>query len=114
MAWCAYAEEVCVRDFLSLCCSKQLQTKPACMQEPDLLDPETPYDELDLNEEPVIVLACGHLWTRASLDGIMELHKAYDVTEDGAQPMLSFGAKLPCPAHHVLGHGSFGLSASYA
>ena len=53
------------------------------MQEPDLLDPETPYHALDLDEEPIIVLACGHLWTRASLDGVMELHKTYDVTEDG-------------------------------
>lgn len=40
------------------------------------------YEEVDLDEDPVIVPDCGHLITVSSLDGHMDMKKHYDVAED--------------------------------
>jgi hypothetical protein len=38
---------------------------------------------VDLNEDPVFVLGCGHVVTMASLDGLMNISEHYDCDEDG-------------------------------
>jgi hypothetical protein len=43
----------------------------------------TSYREMDLNEEPVIFLSCGHFFSTSTLDGIMDIRSAYEVDEDG-------------------------------
>ena len=55
---------------------------PACLQEPDMIT-MCKYGDVDLDEDPVVVLPCGHLLTMQSMDGHMELAKAYTLTESG-------------------------------
>ncbi|RDW81247.1 uncharacterized protein DSM5745_04804 [Aspergillus mulundensis] len=37
------------------------------------------YAEIDVNEDPMIFLSCGHFYTRSTLDGLMEMKDHYDV-----------------------------------
>lgn len=37
----------------------------------------------DVNEDPLIVLPCSHVFTASTLDGMMELHKVYEKQESG-------------------------------
>lgn len=37
----------------------------------------TEYQDLDLNEDPVIFLPCGHYYSMSTLDGVMQLGEAY-------------------------------------
>ena len=41
------------------------------------------YGELDLSENPVIVMACSHVLTRESMDGIMEMSATFDLDDEG-------------------------------
>lgn len=50
------------------------------IQEVDLLTMKL-FEDLtdeDVNEDPLIVLPCSHVFTASTLDGVMELHKAYE------------------------------------
>jgi hypothetical protein len=38
--------------------------------------------EESLNEDPLFVLGCGHVYCMSTLDGIFELHKAYERQND--------------------------------
>ncbi|KAK9808983.1 hypothetical protein WJX72_007372 [[Myrmecia] bisecta] len=40
--------------------------------------------EEDVNDEPVVILGCGHVFTRTSMDGWLELVAREEVEEDGA------------------------------
>ncbi|OGM45677.1 hypothetical protein ABOM_005444 [Aspergillus bombycis] len=64
------------------------------------------YDDINVNEDPLIFLSCGHYYTVSSLDGIMEIKEYYNVhphTGTIVSPRLSRrvmsdDAKLPgCP-----------------
>ena len=55
---------------------------PVSLQEPDMII-MCKYGDVDLDEDPVVVLPCGHLLTMQSMDGHMELAKAYTLTESG-------------------------------
>ena len=57
----------------------------SALQDPDLIT-MTKYKDVDLDQDPVVVLPCQHLLTMHSLDGHMELHKAYALTASGEQP----------------------------
>jgi len=47
------------------------------------------YANQDLNEEPVLLLPCGHMLGWTSLDQIMHLPEAYEMDSSGE-------IKLPC------------------
>lgn len=70
--------EVCPTEaYCQICCSdtiKELQV--------DFIMGES-YDEIDLNEDPVILPRCGHLVTRSNMDGILDMGRHYDIDEDG-------------------------------
>lgn len=53
------------------------------------------FTEAEVSEHPLIVLGCGHVLPMTSLDGHVELHKAYSMDNRGqwAQP-------LPLKASH--------------
>ncbi|KAJ0417154.1 hypothetical protein BJY00DRAFT_325758 [Aspergillus carlsbadensis] len=36
-----------------------------------------PYADVDVNEDPIIFLTCGHFYTRSTLDGVMDLQQHY-------------------------------------
>ncbi|KAL3446759.1 hypothetical protein BJX65DRAFT_318478 [Aspergillus insuetus] len=36
-----------------------------------------PYANVDVNEDPIIFLSCGHFYTRSTMDGIMDLRQYY-------------------------------------
>lgn len=44
----------------------------------DLVMFET-YGETDLDEDPVVIPSCGHVFTVSSLDGLMDMQKHYDI-----------------------------------
>lgn len=41
------------------------------------------YQDADLDVDPVLVLSCGHIFTRSTLDGLMDMSKYYELDEDG-------------------------------
>lgn len=63
----------------------------------------TPYRDIDLNDTPIVVLGCRHLWTFETLDGNIGLGEVYNV--DGRTGLfasmkenLELEAKVPtCP-----------------
>ena len=50
------------------------------------------YSETDLDQDPVFVLKCGHIFTWGTMDGHLALQEAYDVTTEGE---LKAGRHLP-------------------
>ena len=43
----------------------------------------TPYHELDLDEDPIIRLPCGHFFATSTLDGIMGINSFYETDREG-------------------------------
>lgn len=43
----------------------------------------SPYGSINLDESPILVLSCGHFFTNETLDGYLELHKAYSMDNQG-------------------------------
>ena len=43
----------------------------------------TSYKDLDLDEDPILVLPCGHFFTVSSLDGLFGIQQAYEVDPHG-------------------------------
>ena len=41
------------------------------------------YAEEEVSEDPLVVLSCGHVLPMSSMDGFLELHKAYAVDAAG-------------------------------
>ncbi|KAJ3237919.1 hypothetical protein HDU81_008671 [Chytriomyces hyalinus] len=61
----------------------------------------TSYGDLDLDEDPVVVLQCGHVFTIATLDGTLGMDTVYSSDEDGwklAQLPSDFIALPVCPS----------------
>ncbi|KAJ4410034.1 hypothetical protein N0V85_004010 [Neurospora sp. IMI 360204] len=48
----------------------------------DLLEFKT-YEEIDLNETPIVVLGCGHFFTAETLDGLVGMHEVYTTDKTG-------------------------------
>lgn len=60
------------------------------------------YDKGEVTEDPLIVLACGHVLPMTSMDGHLELHKAYETDQQGnwmkpcqleVSSVITFGSK---------------------
>lgn len=43
----------------------------------------SPYSSIDLDKSPILVLSCRHFFTRETLDGYLELQKAYSMDDNG-------------------------------
>ncbi|KAI1006799.1 hypothetical protein K3495_g1423 [Podosphaera aphanis] len=41
------------------------------------------YDEIDLDETPIVVLNCGHFFTVETLDGMLGMHEVYEIDGNG-------------------------------
>ena len=41
------------------------------------------FDKGEVTGDPLIVLACGHVLPMTSMDGYLELHKAYETDRQG-------------------------------
>ncbi|KAG0331451.1 hypothetical protein BG004_001658 [Podila humilis] len=57
--------------------------------------------DTDVNEDPVIVLTCGHALTMTSLDGMMEMSKYYMQHTDAVTDQVAYTETLPMPEDEV-------------
>ncbi|KAF2171405.1 hypothetical protein M409DRAFT_63696 [Zasmidium cellare ATCC 36951] len=67
------------------------QVKDMCV---DLITMQT-YQEVDLDADPCITLNCGHIFTRESLDGLMEMSTHYNLDPSTGDPVAINGELLP-------------------
>ena len=87
--------ETCPEDYCQICSNRREARV-------DLLEMKT-YEEIDLNENPIIVLGCGHLFTAETLDGLISMAEVYDQDKFGSFTGLldistSFASSVPrCP-----------------
>lgn len=65
-------------EFCQICCTEDRKEDTGV----DMLE-FSPYGSVNLDESPILVLSCGHFFTRETLDGYLELHKAYSVDSQG-------------------------------
>jgi hypothetical protein len=71
--------EICpAADFCQLCCSTERKEDTGV----DMIE-FAPYSSIDLDESPILVLSCGHFFTRETLDGYLELDNAYSRDSQG-------------------------------
>ncbi|KAK3947200.1 hypothetical protein QBC32DRAFT_355035 [Pseudoneurospora amorphoporcata] len=68
--------EECPQDYCQACCSRKDDRV-------DMLEFKT-YEEIDLNETPIVVLGCGHFFTAETLDGLVGMHEVYTVDKTGS------------------------------
>ncbi|KAL2074450.1 hypothetical protein VTL71DRAFT_8228 [Oculimacula yallundae] len=62
--------ETCPEEYCQLCSTKQDNRV-------DLLEMKS-YNEIDLDETPIVVLGCGHFFTAETLDGMIGMSQVYD------------------------------------
>ncbi|KAK6332445.1 hypothetical protein TWF696_003159 [Orbilia brochopaga] len=65
------------------------------------------YEEVDLDEDPVVFLGCGHYFTMSNLDDYFELEKYYSVNREIGRPRVLLGGEAlrGCPdCRHPLRH----------
>jgi len=70
--------EICPgKEYCQVCCSTDKREAEVEMIE------MTTYENIDVEIDPIIVLACGHFYTSTFLDGCMEMEKVYRQDSDG-------------------------------
>ncbi|KAI5848750.1 hypothetical protein DFP73DRAFT_583390 [Morchella snyderi] len=85
--------------FCQVCCSKERKEDTGV----DMIE-FSPYSSIDLDENPILVLSCGHFFTRETLDGYLELDNAYSRDNQGRydgyiDPEGSLDEQVPkCPS----------------
>ncbi|KAK3400773.1 hypothetical protein B0T20DRAFT_152968 [Sordaria brevicollis] len=67
--------EECPQDYCQICCSRKDNRV-------DMLEFKT-YEEIDLDESPIVVLSCGHFFTAETLDGLVGMHEVYTTDKTG-------------------------------
>ncbi|TLD10377.1 hypothetical protein PgNI_06085 [Pyricularia grisea] len=70
---------VCGEDCREGCCHQCRDKEDSVV---DYIEFKT-YAEIDVNETPVVVLSCGHIFTAESLDGHVGMHDVYLVNQNG-------------------------------
>lgn len=55
--------------------------------------------ETDVDKDPILVLSCGHAFTMATLDGMMEMSTYYKHQIDPVTRVVNFNAKRPLPSN---------------
>jgi len=81
----------------------------------------TTYEGCDIDEDPILVLPCGHFYTMSTLDGIFDMTQAYDIGADGEyialKPLLRSDDVKPkcCPDCRSVVHsvGRYGRLLSF-
>ena len=63
--------------FCQQCCSPELKETMI-----DYIELKT-YAEIDLDEEPIVVLPCNHFCSRTTLDETLEMKKVYEMNQNG-------------------------------
>ncbi|KAF9428398.1 hypothetical protein BGZ94_002538 [Podila epigama] len=58
-------------------------------------------DQVDVDEDPVLVLNCGHAFTMTTLDSMMEMDHYYNAVRDPKTDNTTFDSKLPLPNETV-------------
>ena len=53
------------------------------------------YGDLEMDEYPVLVLQCGHVFTVETLDGHMGVRDVYQVNDQGVPPSRCCALGLP-------------------
>lgn len=86
--------ELCPREYCQICSTKQDQRV-------DLLELKS-YKEIDLEDTPIIALACGHFFTAESLDGLVGMSEVYQQNIHGdfttIKETTSLASSVPqCP-----------------
>ena len=87
--------ETCPEDYCQICSNR----KDARV---DLLEMKT-YEEIDLDENPIVVLGCSHFFTAETLDGLINMAEVYEQDKFGSFTGLldistSFASSVPrCP-----------------
>lgn len=86
--------ETCPEEYCQICSSK----KDARV---DLILFKN-YDEIDLDEDPIVVLGCGHFFTAESLDGMIGMSEVYETDNFGnfikpKEPSKLAGPIPKCP-----------------
>ncbi|KAF7881219.1 uncharacterized protein EAF02_007110 [Botrytis sinoallii] len=86
--------ELCPRDYCQICSMKEDQRV-------DLLELKL-YKEIDLEDTPIIALACGHFFTAESLDGLVGMSEVYEQNIHGdftaIKETTSLASSVPqCP-----------------
>ncbi|TGO88166.1 hypothetical protein BPOR_0179g00040 [Botrytis porri] len=86
--------ELCPHDYCQICSTKQDQRV-------DLLELKL-YKEIDLEDTPIIALACGHFFTAESLDGVVGMSEVYEQNIHGdftaIKETTSLASSVPqCP-----------------
>lgn len=61
----------------------------------------TSLGETDVDKDPILVLSCGHAFTMATLDGMMEMSTYYKHQIDPVTRVVNFNAKRPLPSSIV-------------
>ena len=57
------------------------------------------FKEDDVAEDPLLVLRCGHVLTRSTMDGYLELHQVYGMDSQG-----QWAKPLPFQVTQLAGH----------
>lgn len=78
----------------------------------------SPYEEYDVDSDPICVLPCGHFYTVSTLDGIMNLAQYYSTRPGSTGAELTWARPIPlseadgdppkaCPSCKTIIHGVF-------
>ncbi|KAF9966742.1 hypothetical protein BGZ70_001435 [Mortierella alpina] len=94
----------------SASCNEPRNSKPACKETCEFCveckDPKTmlvdmilqeSLGEIDVDQDPILHLPCGHALTMSSLDGMMEMSEYYAGDTDPNTGLIAFKSKKPLP-----------------
>jgi len=91
----SFCAEPCPEKYCQLCSDNKKDARV------DLLELKT-FAEIDLDENPIAVLGCGHFFTRETLDGLVGMSDVYTVDKrgdyNGLKPLLDQLAAGPPPS----------------
>ncbi|KAF9940948.1 hypothetical protein BGZ65_005598 [Modicella reniformis] len=62
---------------------------------------QQPLSEVDVNEDPILVMTCGHALTMTTLDGMMEMSQYYEEQTDKTTGDVRYVAKKDLPGEEI-------------
>ncbi|KAF9203483.1 hypothetical protein BGZ49_006383 [Haplosporangium sp. Z 27] len=90
-------------------CGEPCPTTDFCVEckDPKIMDyivdvvMQQSLSEIDVDEDPILVLACGHILTMTSLDGMMDMKSYYIANEDPKTGEVEYIGKRDLPGEEV-------------
>ncbi|KAF8978876.1 hypothetical protein BGZ46_006063 [Entomortierella lignicola] len=90
-------------------CGEPCPTTDFCVEckDPKIMDyivdvvMQQSLSEIDVDEDPILVLACGHILTMTSLDGMMDMKNYYIANEDPKTGEVEYIGKRDLPGEEV-------------